>query len=120
MSTLPFDLFWAWLRQHPNCVQRVGTPKGALYDDDDLHWHLGEDGPRMVVQLIRGKRVVGEVVVDPEEITYVESLGEEEEGEHLFEAIKETKSRRVAAYYFVVAHGMVDEEEPSPPHGAVH
>jgi hypothetical protein len=121
MSPLSFELFWAWLKQHPNCILRAGTPEAVLYDDEALHWYVGEDGTDFVVQTIRGKQVVGEIVVDPEELAYVEPLGEERQGEHVFEAISETEDERVAAYYFVLSHAMAEDEQAASIHGpAVH
>ncbi len=121
MSTLAFEVFWGWLRQHPNCVVRAGTPETVLYDDEALHWFIGEEGAELVVQLIRGKQLVGEIVVDPEEVAYVESLGEERQGEHVFEAINETQTERVAAYYFVMSHAMAEDEPAAVAHGpAIH
>jgi hypothetical protein len=122
VSTLTFEVFWAWLKQHPNCIVRAGTPETVLYDDEPLHWYIGEEGPECLVQSIHGKQVVGEIAVDPDEIAYVEALGEERQGEHVFEAISETENERVAAYYFVLSHGMAeDEQATAAAHGpAVH
>ena len=48
---------------------------------DDLHWHFAAEGSEsQVVQLFRGKRVVGELVVTPTDVTYVQGMrGEEDE-----------------------------------------
>ena len=63
-ATLPFDAFWSWLQAHPNCIIRAGTPEAVLYDDDDLHWHFSAEGPdTFLVQLQRGKKLVGEMMV---------------------------------------------------------
>ena len=118
MSTLSFDDFWAWLQLHPNCIVRVATPEAVLYDDADLHWYAGEDSGDLVLQLIRGKRLVGELLIDPERVTYVQVVGEEREGEFSFEAISETPSLRLAAYTFVMTHAL-EEESQEPAHGAV-
>lgn len=118
MSTLSFETFWGWVQQHPNCVVRVSTPDSALYDDDDYHWFIGPDQNELLVQLIRGKRLVGEILIDPDRITYVQDLGEEREGEYVFEAIAETPVDRLAAYTFVLTHGLEGEAETLPPaHG---
>lgn len=117
MSTLAFEAFWAWLRLHPNCIVRAGTPEAVLYDDEALHWFIGEEGVDLVVQLIRGKQLVGEVVVDPEDVAYVEAVGEERHGEHVFEAISESETDRVAVYTFVLSHGIAEDEQPAGAHG---
>ncbi|MCB1035157.1 MAG: hypothetical protein KDD47_15120 [Acidobacteria bacterium] len=113
MSTLSFDSFWAWLVQHPNCVLWAGTPDAVLYDDEDVHWYIGQDGEVAVAQVIRGKRLVGNLVVDPARVDYVSVVGEAREGEHHFELIAETETDRYAAYVFALSHGMTEDEEPT-------
>ena len=104
--TLPFDVFWTWLVSHPNCILRAGTPEAVFYDDEDLHWHFAREEPgTLLVQLIRGKRLLGEILVDPEQVTYVQGAAGEEEVEYVFELVSETGADRIAAYYFVLAHG---------------
>ncbi len=117
--TLSFDAFWSWLVTHPNCILRAGTPEAVLYDDDDLHWHFAVDGALFFVQVIRGKRLLGEVVVDTERVAYAQALGEEREGEFLFELVSESETERTAAYFFVLSHAYDDEESPRPEH-AIH
>ena len=114
--TLPFDTFWAWLVRHPNCILRAGTPETVLYDDDDLHWHFGaEDLGTLLVQLIRGKRMLGELLIAVEPIAYVEGTRGDQEGEFVFELIAENDTDRISAYFFVLAHGFdVEEEDPTP------
>ncbi len=120
MSTLPFETFWAWLQLHSNCIVRVATADAVLHDDDDLHWYAGPNGEELVLQLIRGKRLVGELLIDAERVSYVQILGEEHEGEHLFEAIFETPTERLASYSFVLAHGFDDEPDSTTHNLAVH
>jgi hypothetical protein len=116
---LPFDVFWSWLANHPNCILRAGTPEAIVYDDDDLHWHFGAEGEgTFVVQVLRGKRLIGELLVEMEQVAYVEGTAGKQEGEWVFELISETESERVAAYFFVLAHGY--EVEAAVPHGRVH
>ncbi|MGB6366978.1 MAG: hypothetical protein WBG93_09130, partial [Thermoanaerobaculia bacterium] len=58
--TLSLEAFWSWLLTHPNCIVRAGTREAVIYDDEDLHWHLANEGPEtLLVQLVRGKRLVG-------------------------------------------------------------
>jgi hypothetical protein len=112
LSTLPFDRFWGWLLRHPNCILRAGTPEMALFDDDDLHWHFAAEGPNFYVQVMRGKRLVGELLIEPERIAYVQATGEEREGEYAFELITESEQERYALYYFVLSHGYDEAETP--------
>ena len=119
--TLPFDAFWNWLIIHPNCILRAGTPEAVLYDDDDLHWHFtSEEAATLLVQVLRGKRLIGELMVDPEQVTYVQGVAGQHEDEHVFELIEETETDRIAAYFFVLVHGYEDEDQLSFTPGRVH
>ena len=111
MSTLSFESFWSWLMQHPNCIVRAGTPDAVIFDEEDLHWHFASDGPILFVQVLRGKRLVGEIVLEPERVAYVQALTDEGQGEHGFELISESERERVAVYFFVLSHGFEEQEE---------
>jgi hypothetical protein len=118
-TTLSFEAFWSWLQSHPNCIIRAGTPESVIYDDDDLHWHFAAEGTEsQVVQLLRGKRLVGEIVVTPTDVTYVQGMHGEED-EYVFDLISEGETDRVAAYYFVLSHGY-DAQDRLTPGRAVH
>jgi hypothetical protein len=119
LATLPFETFWNWLMLHPNCILRAGTADAVVFDDDELHWHFAADGSLFFVQVIRGKRLLGEVVVDTERVAYAQALGEDREGEFLFELVSESETQRAAPYFFVLSHGY-DEEEPRGPEHPVH
>jgi hypothetical protein len=119
--TLSFEPFWSWLAGHPNCILRAGTPEAVLYDDDDLHWHFANEGPGVhLVQVLRGKRLVGELVVEPEGVSYVQGSAGEEEGEFVFELIAENESEQVASWFFVLSHGYEAEQGATSSHGRVH
>ena len=110
-TTLGFDKFWAWLAGHANCILRAGTPEVVLLDHDDFHWTLiTEDEHTLVVQLARAKDLVGELLVFPAEIAYVQVEPTENDGEWLFECIVETEKAREVAYHFVMAHEYEDSE----------
>ena len=117
--TLAFEPFWSWLATHPNCIVRAGTPETVLYDDDDLHWHFASEGSTTrLVQVLRGKRLVAELLVEPEEVSYVQGAAGEEEGEFLFELIAESETEQAVSWFFVLSHGY-DTESGSTP-GRVH
>ncbi len=117
--TLPFETFWSWVVTHPNCIVRAGTADAVLYDDEDLHWHFAAEGPeRLLVQVLRGKKFVGEILLDPESVAYVQGGPGEQEEEYLFELISETETDRWAAYFFVLTHGY--EDQPPTGHARVH
>lgn len=114
--TLPFDRFWGWLVNHPNCIVRVGTPEAVLYDDEDIHWIFGvEDDRTLLVQALRGKRLVGELLVERDQVAYAEAVPQEQADEHVFELISETEADRFAAYFFVLSHGFDPEGAPTGP-----
>ncbi len=103
-ATLAFDAFWTWVQAHPNCILRAGTPETVLYDDDELHWHFTAEGTdTLVVQVLRGKRLLGEILVAPADVAYVQAVAGDEE-EYVFELITETETDRMAACYFVLSH----------------
>ena len=110
-TTLTFDKFWTWLTAHANCIVRAGTPEFVLLDQDEFHWTLmTEDDHTLVVQLARAKDLVGEMLVFPAEIAYVQVEPAETEGEWLFECVVENEKAREAAYHFVMAHEYDDGE----------
>ena len=118
-NTLPLDVFWSWLQEHTNCIIRAGTPDSVLYDDEPFHWvFLTEGEGTLVAQMVRGKRLTGELLIEPDDVTYVENVPGDREGEHLFQLIQETSSDRIAAWFFVTAHGF--EEDDAQVHGRVH
>jgi len=118
-ATLSFDNFWSWVQAHPNCIIRAGTPEAVLYDDDDLHWHFSAEGPdTFLIQLQRGKKLMGEIMVVPADVAYVQGVSGEED-EYLFELISQTQAERVALYHFVLAHGY-DAQQHATAGRAVH
>jgi hypothetical protein len=118
--TLAFEPFWSWLATHPNCILRAGTPEAVLYDDDDLHWHFGSEGSSAhIVQVLRGKRLLGELVVEPDQVSYVQGATGEEEGEFVFELVSDNESDQVASWFFVLSHGY-EAEAAAASHGRVH
>lgn len=115
-QTIPFDVFWRWVVGHPNCIVRAGTPEAVLFDDDDLHWRFEVDEESHgLVQLVRGKHLIGELTVDSESVAYVEATAGEVEGEFVFDLISEEEEERLVAWFFVLSHGY----EPEDAHPAV-
>ncbi len=104
-ATLSFDKFWQWLHGHVNCILRAGTPEAVLFDHEDFHWTIAsEDDQTLIIQLARGKELVGEMVVFPSEIAYVQMEPTEQDGEWVFECVVEGENAREVAYHFVMAH----------------
>jgi hypothetical protein len=116
-STLSFDAFWRWVRRHPNCILRAGTPDTVLYDAEDLHWHLDEDEERLpTVQLLRGKQLLGEILIERRDLLFVQALPDPdgEQGQFLFELIG-GEGEPHALYHFVLAHGFDEEAAHGSP-----
>lgn len=117
--TLSFETFWQWILQHVNCILRAGTQEALLFDDEDLHWHFSIDGPTVFVQVIRGKRLMGELAVDTTRVAYVQALPEDPEGEWAFELVSQEGTELTAAYFFVLSHSF--DQNAIPGHErAVH
>jgi len=111
-TTLAFDRFWRWLKHHANCIVRAGTVDTFLHDQEAFHWHLEEDEERNpVVQLVSGKLLVAEMVLDVRDVIYVEATPETtgDPGQFLFELVGGSKEEPYAVYHFVVAHAFADE-----------
>ena len=116
-STLSFDAFWRWVRRHPNCILRAGTPDAFLYDAEDLHWHLDEDEERLpTVQLLRGKQLLGELLIERRDLLFVQALPDPdgEQGQYLFELMG-AGDQPQALYHFVLAHGFDEEAAHGSP-----
>jgi hypothetical protein len=114
-QTLSFKKFWSWLSGHANCILRAGTTDAVLFDHEDYHWHLSvepQEETLFLVQLVRGKELVAEMLIMPNEIAYVQC--EQGEGEEfIFECIIESPQGREAAWHFVLSHGYDDGEAPT-------
>ena len=118
-NVIPFAKFWKWLQAHPNCILSAGTPEAVLFDCEDFHWHFGEEGDgTLLVQVLRGKELVGEVAIAPRSVTYVQSETRGAE-EVLFECIAENEADRVAVYHFTLSHDY-QADEPVKPGRFVH
>lgn len=116
--TLPFDKFWSWLKAHRNCIVRAGTPYSVVMDHEDYHWDvLSEDQDTQVLQLVRGKELVGEIIVLAAEIAYVQCPLSDTE-EQLFECVVETPHGSEVVYHFAMAHSF--DEEPAQSRSWTH
>jgi hypothetical protein len=118
-TTLPFDRFWRWLKQHANCIVRAGTPDTWLHDQEAFHWHLQEDEARNpVTQLVWGKHLVAELVLDVRDTLFVQATPDPEgaeAGQVLFELIG-GQGEPYPLYHFLLAHGLDDDEKPGLKH----
>ena len=109
-APLTFDRFWRWLMDHPNCIVRVGSPDSTLLDHDDFHWDfLEEDDGNAVVQLVKGKALVGELIINRREVLFVQSTLDVEQaaqGFWMFELIGGPKDESYPLATVLMSHGM--------------
>jgi hypothetical protein len=105
---LPFERFWRWLKDHAGCIIRAGSLDAVLFDLPELHWVLFDDEEgRGVVQLLRGKSLVGELVVERGDVSQVQPLpdpDDEQKGYWLFEVIGKEEADGEPLYHFVLEH----------------
>ena len=109
-TTLPFERFWRWLKDHASCILEAGTPTTTIFDFEDFHWaFVQEEDGRVIAQTIRGKNLVAELIIDPSEITYVQATPDAEgadRGQWIFECMVGKAQEEFVAVFFVLAHGI--------------
>ncbi len=109
-APLTFDRFWRWLLEHPNCIIRAGTSDSTLLDHDDFHWDfLEEDDGSAVIQLVKGKALVAELMISRTDVLFVQaSLDVEQaaQGYWLFELIGGPKDDSYPVAHVLMSHGM--------------
>jgi hypothetical protein len=112
--SLPLERFWAWLEAHLGCIIQAGSLEMVLHDHEDHHWRVSpEDEGRVLVQMLRGKRPVAEVVMNPAEVAYVQVQPGEREEEFFFDLCDD---RGEVVYFFVLSHDFEGEEANSSEH----
>ena len=109
-GTLTFEKFWRWVLEHPNCILRASAYDATLFDGPDFHWELyDEEDGRAVVQLLKGKTMVGEILIDRQELLHVSASPDVDEGHKgcwLFELVGGTRAEHFPVAHFLVSHGM--------------
>ena len=86
-----------------------------LFDHDDFHWALMEEDRQHVVQVLKGKSLVGELVMAGREVTEVSVAPDPDtgtQGHFLVELLGGPKEDPQVLYHFVMAHGI----EPATGH----
>lgn len=119
-GTLSLQDFWSWAAYHYNCILRAGSDTCVIFDQPYMHWHLlQEPDGTLVVQTLRNKDLLAEIVIDPGHVMYVESTPQEEE-QVLFELVVSGESGEVIPlFHFLMAHGY-DEEQTVQGRGLTH
>jgi hypothetical protein len=109
---LSFPVFWEFVKDHANCILGASWGPAVLFDDESLHWALFEqEERRVVIQLIRGKNLVAELMVDGREVDEVEIAPDPENpqsGHYLAELLSSASKGRESIGHFLLAHGMED------------
>ncbi|MFC6632221.1 hypothetical protein [Microbulbifer taiwanensis] len=119
-NSISFKEFWPWLTEHPNCIVRAGTADSVIYDDDDYFWRFTEEDVRtLLVQVMRGKRPVAEMFIEPEHVTSVQ-ITPGEKGEFNFDLVTEMQGQPQVIYYFVLTHAFEEVERNDGGHGRLH
>lgn len=109
-APLTFDVFWRWLADHRNCVVRAGAGDTVLFDHELAHWEFFEEPDnRAVVQLIVGKALVGELVIERSDVLFVQVQPDVEDpgrGYFIFDCIGGPREDSYPLYHFVLSHSM--------------
>ncbi|MDP3238381.1 MAG: hypothetical protein Q8S33_10965 [Myxococcales bacterium] len=109
-APLTFDVFWRWLAEHRNCVLRAGAGDTVLFDHELGHWEFfDEPDNRAVVQLIIGKSLVGEVIIERADVLFVQVQPDVEDpnrGSFIFDCIGGPRDDSYPLYHFVLSHSM--------------
>ncbi len=104
------EVFWRWASIHYNCILRAGSDQCIIYDQSYLHWHLiEEEDDLLIVQVIRGKDLIAELIIDARQVMYVESTIQDDNNVQ-FELITDVHGEPVPLYHFLMAHGYEDGE----------
>lgn len=109
-QTLTFRAFVQWIQEHTNCILGAGWGEATLFDHADLHWDLyEEDERRFIVQLVKGKALIGELVIEGREVHDV-TIGPDPEaltqGHYLAELFGDPKTGGEVLGHFVLSHGV--------------
>lgn len=118
-DTQSFDAFWKWLQVHRNCILSAGTTQSVIYDAEDFYWNFTSEDGTLVVQVLRGKQLVGEILIEPQIITYVQTTRHAEE-EVEFDCVSEIGSEPVVVCYFNMSHDRDPAEEQPKKGRLVH
>lgn len=105
---LQFEKFWRWLMEHSGCILRAGVYDATFFDLTEFHWVLFEEERQPIVQIMRGKQLVGEFAIERTNITSVQGtpdLDDAQSGHWLFEVFVGGKDDAHPAYQFLMSHG---------------
>lgn len=111
---LTFERFWRWLLDHPNCVVRAGSEQCLLLDHDDFHWDfLEEEDGHVIVQLVKGKALVAELIISRRDVQFVQASVDPENaaaGYWMFELIGGPKEDSFPVAHVLMSHGIEQQQ----------
>ncbi len=106
---MPFEQFFKWLLGHRNCLTRIEAGPVTLADNELLHWDMFDEGEASVIQLIQGKTLVAEIMIERGEVQFVQAspdLEEPNSGQWVFECIGGTPEQTFPMFAFIMTHGI--------------
>ena len=116
---LGMEAFWEWLQGHPNCILRCGSAETTLFDHDDFHWlFFDEEDRRGIIQMLKGKDLVGEIVIPRRQVRDVRMAVDLEsgtDGHWMAELLGGSEAEPEVLFHVLLSHGF---EEP-PAHGTL-
>lgn len=82
----------------------------AVFDHDSLHWDFfDEDDGRAVCQVLLGKALVAEIVIERSDVLFVQSSSDPEDPTRnawVFECVGGTRDDNYPLFTFVMTHGI--------------
>ncbi len=112
-AAMSLEQFWSWASMHYNCIIRAGNESCLAFDQPYIHWHLAREEGMLFVQLLRGKDLILEFVIDPTMVLYVEATPQTEDEQVLFDLVGNIQGEPLSIFHFLMAHGYEDEEGTS-------
>lgn len=116
-QTLTYRAFVEWLQEHTNCILAAAWGEATIFDHADLHWELyEEEDRRLVVQSVKGKALIGELVIEGREVHDVTLAPDPEalQQGHFLAELHADAARSAVLGHFVMSHGM--EQAPAKGH----
>lgn len=119
-DALSLDQFWNWASLHYNCIIQVGNENCLAFDQPYIHWHLSREEGLLFVQMIRGKDLLTEFVIDPTTVVFVDSTPQQEDEQVLFDLVGNVDGEPYSIFHFLMAHGYDEEEQEASRRGWTH
>ena len=103
----------------PHCILRCGSAETTLFDHDDFHWlFFDEEDRRGIIQMLKGKDLVGEIVIPRRSVRDVRMAVDLEsgtDGHWMAELLGGSEAEPDVLFHVLLSHGF---DEP-PAHGTL-